>query len=272
MHKAEANIAKSFNKKEVVDDVEPPQRITKIDFGVHSGDEVVSMSVVEVMRSDMYSHQPAAPGQPAMREAALNGPLDRRMGTTDKSLTCTTCHEPLQTCAGHFGYLKLTLPVFHQGYFKAIIAILSCICKSCSRVLLDPDNYNSALSFMRRVQDDHLRRAAKLRAITEECKKIHICPRCGACNGPIKKIPAGGSRYLMLVHDQYAKHEHQKQDFQSMLTAEDKSFSLTKRNPEMKQAVGKAAQDLDPLTVLDMFQRIPDQDVEVPAPCSHLHC
>ncbi|EKX55532.1 hypothetical protein GUITHDRAFT_156792 [Guillardia theta CCMP2712] len=210
----------------------------------------------------MYSHQPAAPGQPATREAALNGPLDRRMGTTDKSLTCTTCHEPLQTCAGHFGYLKLTLPVFHQGYFKAIITILSCICKSCSRVLLDPDNYSSALSFMRRVQDDHLRRAAKLRAITEECKKISVCPRCGACNGPIKKIPAGGSRYLMLIHDKFAKHEEQKLEFHSMLAAEDKSFSLTKRSQDMKQAIGKAAQDLDPLTVLDMFQRIPDEDVE----------
>lgn len=46
------------------------------------------------------------------------------MGTTDKSAYCGTCHEPLQTCAGHFGHVKLTLPVFHQGYFKAIVAVL----------------------------------------------------------------------------------------------------------------------------------------------------
>jgi DNA-directed RNA polymerase III subunit RPC1 len=34
-------------------------------------------------------------------------------------------------CAGHFGYIKLVLPVFHIGYFKAIIAILQEICKVC---------------------------------------------------------------------------------------------------------------------------------------------
>lgn len=34
-------------------------------------------------------------------------------------------------CAGHFGYIKLVLPVFHIGYFKAIISILQEICKVC---------------------------------------------------------------------------------------------------------------------------------------------
>jgi DNA-directed RNA polymerase III subunit RPC1 len=96
----------------------------RIDFGVHSEEEICRMSVVEVKKDEMYSHGIAAPGQPMVRQPALGGPLDKRMGTTDKSAYCATCHEPLQTCAGHFGHVKLTLPVFHQGYFKAIVAVL----------------------------------------------------------------------------------------------------------------------------------------------------
>ena len=32
-------------------------------------------------------------------------------------------------CAGHFGYVALELPVFHVGFFKAVISILQKICK-----------------------------------------------------------------------------------------------------------------------------------------------
>jgi DNA-directed RNA polymerase III subunit RPC1 len=46
-------------------------------------------------------------------------------GTTDKKgAMCTTCKGKLIDCAGHFGYIKLEMPVFHIGYFKNIIAIL----------------------------------------------------------------------------------------------------------------------------------------------------
>jgi DNA-directed RNA polymerase III subunit RPC1 len=32
-------------------------------------------------------------------------------------------------CAGHFGHVTLELPVFHVGFFKAVISILQKICK-----------------------------------------------------------------------------------------------------------------------------------------------
>lgn len=35
------------------------------------------------------------------------------------------------------GYIQLQLPVFHIGFFKQTLAVLSCICKTCSHVLLD---------------------------------------------------------------------------------------------------------------------------------------
>jgi len=65
-----------------------------------------------------------------------------------------------------------------------------------------------ALLYFRKVQDDHLRRQSKHRTIIDTCKKVSVCPHCGVSNGPIKKVPAsGGTRYLMLIHDQFAKNE-----------------------------------------------------------------
>lgn len=254
---------RSFNSKDLVEDTEPPQKIESIDFSICSGEEIVRNAVMEVNRDDMYTNVPTAPGQPSIREAATGGPLDRRMGTTNKDSKCKTCDEYLTECAGHFGHLRLTLPVFHQGYFKAIIACLACICKTCCRLLLSSEEQAQALLYFRRIQEDHLRRQAKHRSIIDACKKISVCPHCGAANGPIKKVPGNqGTRYLLLVHDQYAKHELARMQFQNELCDEDDNFSLTRRNPELKQAAPKAHQDLDPLTVLNLFRNIPDEDVE----------
>lgn len=46
-----------------------------------------------------------------------------------KDATCETCGKKMQECAGHWGYLKLVLPIFHIGYFRATLNILQQICK-----------------------------------------------------------------------------------------------------------------------------------------------
>jgi DNA-directed RNA polymerase III subunit RPC1 len=90
----------TFNTKEVVDDKEPPQKIESIDFSICAGEEIVKNAVMEVKRDDMYTSVPTAPGQASIREAAPNGPLDRRMGTTNKDSKCKTCEADLTECAG----------------------------------------------------------------------------------------------------------------------------------------------------------------------------
>ncbi len=60
------------------------------------------------------------------------------MGTSQKDQNCQTCGKGLADCVGHFGYIDLELPVFHVGYFRSIIQVLQCICKSCSRVMMTP--------------------------------------------------------------------------------------------------------------------------------------
>ena len=64
------------------------------------------------------------------------GPLDLRLGVSEKNRECATCGLSLVDCPGHFGFVKLSLPVYHVGFFKHVIAILKSICKKCSRVLI----------------------------------------------------------------------------------------------------------------------------------------
>jgi DNA-directed RNA polymerase III subunit RPC1 len=58
------------------------------------------------------------------------------MGVGRKDLVCATCFRTIETCPGHFGHLKLNMPILHIGYFKALINILKCVCKNCGHVLL----------------------------------------------------------------------------------------------------------------------------------------
>lgn len=89
-----------------------------------SSQDIVNQGVLEVCDRTLFDlnrdHVPTK-----------NGPLDPRMGVSEKTSICETCGQTLQACNGHFGYIKLALPVLHVGYLKAIIATLQNICKVC---------------------------------------------------------------------------------------------------------------------------------------------
>ena len=83
---------------------------------------MVTQATVEVSDRHIYDISPARP-------VTKHGPLDKRMGVSSNHDACETCHRKLKDCNGHFGYVKLALPVFHVGYLKKTIEILQCICK-----------------------------------------------------------------------------------------------------------------------------------------------
>ena len=87
-----------------------------------SSQEIIKQGVLEVCDRSLFDltrdHVPTR-----------HGPLDPRMGISGKTGICETCGEVLQICNGHFGYIKLALPVLHIGYLKAIIWMLQEICK-----------------------------------------------------------------------------------------------------------------------------------------------
>lgn len=91
------------------------------------------MSVLELHQRDLYDISKSN------RPPAVFGALDRRMvssnfiqGTSDKLVPCETCGENQQDCVGHFGVIRLVVPVFHIGYFKLMMTVLQSICKVLS--------------------------------------------------------------------------------------------------------------------------------------------
>ena len=106
-------------KEQVLD--RQPKRIKSLSFGILSPQDIVSQSVVNVADRNLYDLDRPV-GQP--RKQTANGPLDGRLGTSAKSGVCETCGEGLKECSGHFGHVKLVLPVFHYGYFKKIMEVL----------------------------------------------------------------------------------------------------------------------------------------------------
>lgn len=162
----------------------------------------------------------------------------------------------MATCQGHFGLIKLALPAFHVGYFKAVIQILQNICKDCSSVLLDEPTKRKFLSELRRPGIDNLRRMQILKRINEQSKKQRRCVQCNSINGVVKKVGA-----LKIIHDKYRwigkKTPDEKVEF-------DSSFNEVKKvNPDLEKFTKRAMDDLNPLKVLHIFQEITPADCEL---------
>ncbi len=240
--------------KETVVDI-PPKKIAAIQFTALTPPEIVAQSEVEVATRDLFDLDKG-------RVPKKNGALDTKMGISSNSSECQTCHGNLATCHGHFGHVKLSLPVFHIGYFKAIINILQCVCKNCASILLDDSSKRSFYSELRRPGIDNLRRMKILKKILEQCKKQRRCLDCGSINGVVKKAVAGnGNGALKIIHDTYRyigkKSSPEKDEFDKQMD------NAVKNNPDLDKFYKRAMDDLNPLKVLNLFKMILPEDCEL---------
>ncbi|KAL6556325.1 DNA-directed RNA polymerase III subunit 1 [Orobanche gracilis] len=111
------------------------------------------------------------------------------MGPANKIGSCTTCYGKLRECPGHFGYLPLALPVYNVGYLNTIVDIMKCICKNCSKVLLEEKQRQDFLRMMRNPKTEPLRKTEILKSVVKKCnsmaanKRSAECSRCGYMNG-----------------------------------------------------------------------------------------
>ncbi|KAF9569256.1 hypothetical protein EC968_002626 [Mortierella alpina] len=223
-----------------------PKKIKHIQFGVLSPQEIVNVSEFEVTQRDLYTVQD--------RQPVKYGMLDLRLGTSDKQATCETCGLKQQDCIGHFAHIRLCLPVFHIGYFKAVIVILQNICKTCSRVLLSEKDRRTYLRKLRAPNLENLTRKTVVKNVNDTCKKVVYCPYCEATNGAVKKVGA-----LRIVHEKFRakraleEYEQFKSTFNNAIAAA----------PDMKPHIGKAHEDMNPLRVLNLFKAISDEDCEL---------
>jgi DNA-directed RNA polymerase III subunit RPC1 len=195
------------------------------------------------------------------RKPAKGGVLDRRLvsslykltmmqGAPDKVELCETCGEGLQDCVGHYGVIRLVLPVFHIGYYKLMMTILQNICKTCSKVLVDEKTKRTTLKRLRMPFLDGVSMRGILKALNVSCKKQANCPHCGSLNGMVKKVGP-----LKIIHEKFKKRTK---------TDEERVFRESFQDAAsydqwLKPHIGKAQEDLNPLVVLDLFQAISNE-------------
>jgi len=235
--------------KQLVSKLEPPMKISEIQFSLMSPTEMKRVSEFMVWSQELY-RMPA-------RRPAPNGVLDQRLGVADKLSTCKTCNKKVTECAGHFGHVEFQLPLFHIGYFKHTLTICQVICKSCSAILLNADDRETFLRKIRKQGLDALMKASIFKKIVEKCKKCHQCSRCGAFNGSVKKV--SNVHTLKLLHEKFKGKaaEHDAAMFQLA------AAKAVQYNPEVGQHLHKAQEDLSPVFVLELFKRITDEDCEL---------
>jgi DNA-directed RNA polymerase III subunit RPC1 len=93
------------------------------------------------------------------------GPLDLKMGVGNKAGTCETCGHKLEKCVGHFGHMRLCLPVFHIGFFKHMLNVLKCVCKRCGKVMMPEADKASALAKLKAVKLNYTARALHMKKL-----------------------------------------------------------------------------------------------------------
>ena len=178
--------------KKSVDGSGQEAMITDLQFGMFGSGEITALGEFELV-SDKGYEQPN-------RVPVVGGVVDRRLGVSDKLNICNTCGSRMNDCPGHYGYIKLELPIFHIGYLKPTLSVLQSICKSCSRVLLPEKERQKMLRQVAHpmVAGDSVRRAAFFKRMLEACKKVKVCPYCEAANGTVRRYGC-----IKIVHEKY---------------------------------------------------------------------
>ncbi|KAF4676786.1 pre-mRNA-splicing factor syf2 [Perkinsus chesapeaki] len=219
--------------------------IKGVDFGIMSGEEIAKYGEVEVLNQGYFD--------PMTHKQLALGCHDPHLGAMNRMSDCQTCGKNFRECPGHFGSIKLVLPVFHVGYFRHVQLLLSAICKRCGRVLLPPEKRSVWLNRTRKATRDVQQQKAVFRKLVDTCKKVRQCPFCDAYNGAVKKGTRG---YMTLVHElpkDQAKVEYQQQY----------SDAVT-NNPEIGNHLSKVAyEDLTPLHLLPLLAKMPPSDQEL---------
>ncbi|WVZ86219.1 hypothetical protein U9M48_033038 [Paspalum notatum var. saurae] len=233
-------------KEPFVEDV-GPQRVKSLRFSTLSSNEIRKSAEVQVWNNRIYGTD---------MKPVPNGLLDMRMGLTKKNKNkkkgddeehrCTTCHGPFAECPGHFGYLKLALPVFNVGFFNCVLDVLKCICKSCSRVLLAEKDRREFMKKMRNPKADALQKSTTMKKVRDKCK-LSCCPRCEYRNGVVKKGRVG----LIVIHD-----------CSKILDGHTEELKNALQNKKEKVSTS-SIRVLDPATVLSLFRKMTDEDCEL---------
>jgi DNA-directed RNA polymerase III subunit RPC1 len=217
-----------------------PHSIAEVHYGVLSSDDTRRLSVLPCRR---------------VTGGGEFGVSDARLGVCDRNSTCLTCGLKNADCVGHAGHIDLEQPVFHLGFFNAVLRICRTICKRCSHVMLTPEERDFYLRKLRR-QSDPMRFAALVKSIQEDAYKTRVCANCGSINGTVKR-----ARPLRIVHERYkacnSRHEA-RDDLEDLYQ---QMAYVCGTNKEIDAAKKNVQDFMDPVRVRELFRCIPPQEV-----------
>eukprot|EP01138_Halocafeteria_seosinensis_P010093 gb/GECG01010307.1/.p1 GENE.gb/GECG01010307.1/~~gb/GECG01010307.1/.p1 ORF type:complete len:1523 (+),score=185.46 gb/GECG01010307.1/:1-4569(+) len=238
-----------FLVKDMVSEANTPKKVSQIRFGMFHGSEMARLAEIPVVSKELYKLP--------TRKPAKYGVLDPRLGISHKKERCHTCGSNLADCPGHYGVISLELPVFHIGFLRPTIHVLQCICKRCSRVLLAEPERSSLLQKMRSSAVGSLQKTGIQKKVIDSCKKLSKCPHCGAFNGTVKKV--NGQTSFRVLHERFKGRGSEDEKGNMLL----KFQNTLADNPDLSAQVKKLAETITPLHALELFQNIPDEDLNL---------
>ena len=139
------------------------KKIKRVEFGVLSPAQVLSMSVCKIDTGNIYLD-----GVPV--RGGLNDP---RTGTIDVRKPCETCGMKLKECPGHFGHIELAKPMYHYGFLKTTLKALRCVCMYCSKLLCDGNE--TSVSRALKIRNPK----SRLQAMQVLCRTRKVCQTGG---------------------------------------------------------------------------------------------
>uniref|UniRef100_A0AAZ3Q862 DNA-directed RNA polymerase subunit n=1 Tax=Oncorhynchus tshawytscha TaxID=74940 RepID=A0AAZ3Q862_ONCTS len=233
--------------KEQFRETDVAKKISHICFGMKSAEQMRQQAHIQVVSKNLYSQDTSHTPLPY-------GVLDHRMGTSEKDRPCETCGKNLADCLGHYGYLDLEMPCFHVGYFKATIGILQMICKTCSHIMLTKEEKLQFMDVLKRPGLAYLQKRGMKKKISDKCRKRTLCLNCSTLNGPVKKCGL-----LKILHEKY---KTTKKVVDTVVSDFLNSFDIAiEHNKEVEGLLNRAQENLSPLVVLNLFRRIPAEDI-----------
>lgn len=99
--------------------------IDNISFGVYSTEEIEKIAVCLIDQT---------------QKSGYGSIYDERMGPNDV-LPCVTCKKLAGECMGHFGYIKLNIPVVNPLFYTRIDLFLRVFCYKCYGLLLSDGQF-----------------------------------------------------------------------------------------------------------------------------------
>ena len=232
---------------------ELPRNISEIQFDTFSPQEIRKLSSVHVFNTQDYHPGKAVPFSV----------LDPRLGVCDRHSICKTCGLKLDGCAGHFGHMELTLPLFHNGFVKTVLNILRSICKGCAKVMIIGDQRDKLLAKMRSNKVPSARRQKIQANLAQLLQKVVECPHCGFINGRVRKEK--GYKTPKLFHERYgAAKKPRPQHTEERVKLDGELEEAVSNNPALRSYLQtKSFDPLTPLIVKDLLERILPEDREL---------